>query len=273
MDYSLFKKKVLENLIANCNKDAKLNGIYNGKKTPHILNIECGDRLSIIKKFNLTRAAREGEFFIADKLHRFAHHLNSSQIMCYNFFRPFINNQKKPKKELIEIIRSFCPLLQFNNDAICEFEYVEQNGDGTNFDFYIRSGEINVYCEIKYTERKFSKSSSCKNPQKRYNEVYKTLIKNTQDLWTSKVSEKTVMHQYYQLFRNASKAKKGKSYVLFICPKDREDLKHNYDEFSRELLINENDMIQYVYWEQLIDVAVKKGVDLSEFINKYFGYK
>ena len=55
--------------------------------------------------------------------------------------------------------------------------------------------------------------------------------------------------------------------------KDREDLKHNYDEFSRELLINENDMIQYVYWEQLIDMAVKKGVDLSEFINKYFGYK
>ena len=98
------------------------------------------------------------------------------------------------------------------------------------------------------------------------------MIDGAWDLWKDNVSEDAVMNKYYQLFRNASKAKKGKSYVLFICPKDNCRLKKQYDDFRRKFM-KENDVVQYVFWEDLVDVASKIGVDTCEFKKKYFGYK
>ena len=98
------------------------------------------------------------------------------------------------------------------------------------------------------------------------------MIDGAWDLWKDNVSEDAVMNKYYQLFRNALKAKKGKSYVLFICPRDNCGLKKQYDDFRR-IFMKENDVVQYVFWEDLVDVASKIGVDMCEFKKKYFGYK
>lgn len=37
--------------------------------------------------------------------------------------------------------------------------------------------------------------------------------------------------------------------------------------------MKENDVVQYVFWEDLVDAASKMGEDMSEFETKYFGYK
>lgn len=191
--------------------------------------------------------------------------------MCYNFFRPLIKDKSTPKDVLIKILKKYCTGLNPSKDSKCEFEYVEEYGDGTNFDFYIENGDISVFCEIKYTEKTFTKKSRCKNPKERYEKVYKPIIM-AQKLWTDDVSEDAVMNEYYQLFHNASKAKKDKSYVLFICPKDNCSLKKQYDDFRRKFM-KENDVVQYVFWEDLVDAASKMGEDMSEFETKYFGYR
>ena len=38
-------------------------------------------------------------------MHSRAHHLNSSQVLCYNFFRPLITREGKPTEEFIKLMK------------------------------------------------------------------------------------------------------------------------------------------------------------------------
>ncbi len=253
--------------------NSEQGGEYKGKRYMHILDIPKGKtKENVVKESNLLPEIKKLPW-IPFKLHRYAHHLNSSQIMCYNFFRRFIDNNDNPSKQLVKILQDYCPLLEYSNDAKCKFEYIENDvAEKTNFDFYIESGGIKVYCEIKYTEQSFSKSGGGKNPTKQFKDIYKPIIDGNKDLWKCEITEKDVMEDYYQLFRNAMRAKTERKYVLFICPKDREDLKNNFIEFKNNFLEND-EMIRYVYWEDLISKAKSQNVNMDSFEEKYFGYK
>ena len=253
--------------------NSELGGEHRGKRYMHILDIPKGKtKENIVKESNLLPEIKELPW-IPFKLQSCAHHLNSSQIMCYNFFRRFIDNNGKPSKQLVEILHDYCHLLEYHNNAKCKFEYIENDvAEKTNFDFYIESGGIKVYCEIKYTEPSFSKSGGGQNPSKQFMEIYKPFIDSNKDLWKREITEKDVMKDYYQLFRNAMRANTEGKYVLFICPKDREDLEKDFMEFKDKFLKKEG-LIRYVYWEDLISKAKSQNVNMDSFENKYFGYK
>ena len=50
----------------------------------------------IVFNYGLTSLAKIYPFYLDGHLHPLAHHLTSSQIMCYNFFRPLINDKGIP---------------------------------------------------------------------------------------------------------------------------------------------------------------------------------
>ena len=64
---------------------------YNGENIPekHILPIPKGEsKEKVVKEYNVLSCLKDKKFLIEEKdWHRFAHHLNSSQMMCYNFFQ------------------------------------------------------------------------------------------------------------------------------------------------------------------------------------------
>ena len=69
-------------------KGLRCGGLYQGRPYCHILFVEDDKQNEAIKK-NLLKGVKSD---MLAKLHTDAHHLNSSQILCYNFFRPLITN-------------------------------------------------------------------------------------------------------------------------------------------------------------------------------------
>lgn len=277
MKYQSFSNIVKEYLARKYNPGEQ--GLSGKLRYPHILNIEGKNPKDIILSYNVLSEARKDPFlFDGNKhdgriinLHPCAHHLNSSQIMCYNFFRPLIEGSNTASEKLIKLFKPFCPTLFYEKNAIGFFEY-EQDGESTNFDFYIKSGKTEIFCEIKYTEGNFGDKSNASSPT-HFTDVYVPLIKKCSHLWKREIDETGFMKKHYQLFRNVLRATDENKYVFFICPKDREDLKKSYDNFKNEYIKESVSNIGYITWEELISHAQEIGLDVSNFDKKYFGYK
>lgn len=253
-------------------------GLYRGKSS-HILNIEGKNKKEVILKYNVLSEARKEPFLFDGKIHdgrkislqADAHHLNSSQIMCYNFFRPLIEGSKNASENLIEIFKAFCPNLNYEKDAIGLFEY-KQPGEKTSFDFYIQSGKTEIFCEIKYTENDFGKKCNASSPT-HFEDVYVPLINRCTHLWKKEISEKGFMREHFQLFRNTIRSTDENKFVFFICPEDNNRLKKSYDCFKEENIKDCVSNVKYITWETLISHAREISLNVNTFEKKYFGYK
>ena len=87
MSYNSFKNNVYEHL-------AKYNrwktGYFKGNPYNHIVDIDGKTKEEIVKTIIEEDGVCPKEF---RKPHMYAHHLNSSQVICYEFFKPLIENK------------------------------------------------------------------------------------------------------------------------------------------------------------------------------------
>ena len=211
-------------------------------------------------------------------LHQYAHHLNSSQIMCYNFFRPLIESYDgkmyKPKDSLLNLIGMEIDQEIESHGAVCNFEYIDDSAENTNFDFYFKKEDVEVFFEIKYTEREFSKKSSAKDPHAQYESIYKPMIENTKELFIGEtISEQDFNNEYYQLARNSIRATSANKHVFFVCPKEHEELINQFVEFSDKCLTEKGkERIKLITWEDLVQDAYRLGINVNEFANRYLAF-
>ncbi len=191
------------------------NGEYRGKSYAHIL-----------PKENLKSNFLEGVTILIDiHLHMYAHHLNSSQVMCINFFQPLICNNDG-KALLLTILEKTGAINLPQNARIEEvsFEKVFCSNEDTNFDFYIKlvTGE-QVFFEIKYTEDGFGKIHPDKNNPTKYQDKWGNIYKNhiSSSLLLKEINQND-FYANYQIWRNVSFIKKESDYVVFIFPFENE---------------------------------------------------
>ena len=269
---------------AKNNKSGKA-GCYRGRGNyAHILPIDSNTKEAkweAIKKYGLLDVVKqyaeqyaENDMNFYNHLHHLAHHLTSSQIMCYNFFRPLIEDPQK----LATVFHSLgATYIQAEK---CEFEYVPDQRERTNYDFYIGNKDAHIYCEIKYTEANFGKKcgASAESWKDRKEKLYPKLVKekDTLKLWNDEV-EKDIrkfvdicMENYYQLFRNALSVKGKNDYVFFICPQESESLKNQYNDFIGKYMTDYGTKhVLFVTWEDLIKHARKKFEDKKDFFDAF----
>ncbi|MBQ7279280.1 MAG: hypothetical protein IJR13_00960 [Bacteroidales bacterium] len=182
-----------ENRTAHLEEYAKENnlpvgGSFNSKgEYGHILKIEEGQsQEDVIQQFNIL-----GNYPLdgLKEIHKYAHHLNSSQILCYNYFRSMIDGamidgKGHPTQELIDWVGNHIGV-KITNKAECEFEYVEDKKEYTHFDFYIEEGDVKVFFEIKYTEEFDTKQfvdegEEFKSYKTKFDNVYKEMLQKCQ---------------------------------------------------------------------------------------------
>jgi len=143
MKYEDFKKTICSHLSSPFNDDV-INGIWwinkkENKKTsvPHILRMkdynskgeQKNEQERVVKEYNLLKIISQSssKFLLKGKLHRFAHHLNSSQIMCYNFFRPQIDDDKQVKEPLIKLLRDIgVTFNEYHEESEADFEHEDK---------------------------------------------------------------------------------------------------------------------------------------------------
>lgn len=227
------------------------------------------------------------------KYHTDAKSLNSSQVMCINFFKKFFED---PQYEgiLLYVLRQSginIPIDSVIKDAV--FEYEPDESERTSFDFFMRlSDGQHISFEIKYTESGFGGISACPSDSDRYARKwinsYAELVQNCPYLThaytcnndflcvkngklTPKAcvtSDKCSIYKFYenyQICRNICFAKESNDIVAFLTPRKNDSLdagRRFIDGFRNPNIVN-------IYWEELID-KVLSSVLHNKTLNNYY---
>ena len=275
MKYDKFISTVLEKIVHEFeNPDP---GLFRGHGPyDHIISNpkDSKDRERIVNEYLLLPDVPkiQGEM----KLHPDAHHMNSSQIMCYNFFGPLLKEYNKNKKdykpsdELVDLVGKIIDTPLENKNSSCKFEYIQPNTDTTNFDFYLKCGDVEVFFEIKYTEKEFAKKKVTPDSELQYEKVYKPMISKAEHIFKDKVISASDFLKNFQLLRNAIRAIDNNKYVVFICPRAHDNLVNQYNKFKEQFLSPKGEEhVKLVTWESLLTAAENILISQGEFCKRY----
>ena len=277
MKYDKFRSIVLEKIVHEF--DNPEPGLFRGHGPyDHIIsNPNSTDRERIVNEYILLPDVPkiQGEI----KLHPDAHHMNSSQIMCYNFFRPLLSEYDKNEKEykpsdaLVDLVGKIIDTPLENKNSSCKFEYIQPNTDTTNFDFYLKCGDVEVFFEIKYTEKEFAKKKITPESELQYEKVYKPMISKAEHIFKDKVISASDFLKNFQLLRNAIRAIDNNKYVVFICPRAHDNLVNQYNKFKEQFLSPKGEEhVKLVTWESLLTAAEELSINQGEFCKRYISF-
>lgn len=240
------------------NNKLPIGGTYNGRPYEHILKLDK-NKIDIVKDFNILKDVNKD--MLTEKLHRFAHHLNSSQILCYNFFMPMLTDKGKASKQLVNLLEKYG--IKIEEGAECKFEYNDNLGDNTEFDFHIKSGNIEVFFEIKYTEYGFGRAKKDERHKTKFDTIYKKELGDKHNALQTNPDCEEFLNKY-QLYRNAIRIKDKNKYLILLYPELNKVADKQAKEFIKEKINNEfRDNVQIIYWEKIAD-------EDTELYRKYF---
>lgn len=243
-------------------KDLKCCGLWRKKPYCHILFTENEEQKKGAIKKNLLKGVKAD---MLAKPHTDAHHLNSSQILCYNFFRPYIDENGGATQGLADLLSN--QGISIEKGAKCTFEYTDnldkkENKDmPTEFDFHIIGSDVEVFFEIKYTENGFNRAKKNDNHKEKYELVYKPLLEKAPCL--NHTPEFKEFAKFYQLYRNAIRITDKNKHLILLYPKNNTAVNKEATTFLENKIREEyRGNIHILHWEDI----VKEG----ELYEKYF---
>jgi hypothetical protein len=262
---NMYRDDRIQHLVNFAKNDPKLSlhmgGLYKKKEYLHVLK---GNDCKDVLKYNLLE---DDDLF--QRPQTYAHHLNSSQVLCYNYFRGLIDNTdciKKtghPTTKLIELMEK--QGIKIPNDATCSFEKSGQ--DDSYYDFVIEHKDVNVYFEIKYTEQSFSRTGKISDDFRDKVKSYKQKFKDNKILKLNTISfdiedEESDFIKYYQLYRYALLCNES-TYFVCVLPRANKRLRDAFERFRNHVTSNYKSHYIALYWEDIVDPK-------SKLFEKYF---
>ncbi len=274
MSYSDNRKKHLCSYASNSNvlKDV-MGGTHKGnqKEYGHIIKInktkDKNDQYRKVVQYNLLEGVKPDMLKIG-KLHSMAHYLTSSQILCYNFFRPLLDDSGHPTDRFISLLKS--KNIAITNNAVGEFEYnpneygKDRRHEHTEFDFHIVDDTTGteVFFEIKYTENGFGHWNKRYATKDNFNNFYKDMFTNCLAL-NQQNPDFDDFCRNFQLYRNVLRVQRENQFSIFVFPEQNNKVKKEFKEFEDKIKTKSN--VFSWSWDELT-----KGVEETEFYKKYF---
>lgn len=149
-------------------------------------------------------------------LHRFFHHLSSSQALAFNVFLPIY---PAVPSSFVETRR----VLGLREKSIdVDFEVVLPNGDGTNIDVVLQDGSNGVVVEVKLTEAGFGRAARDQSHLDRLRSCYVPILRGR---LADELLEPNVFFQNYQLLRQLAQLRPASAdRALLLLPRERTGL-------------------------------------------------
>lgn len=210
-------------------------------------------------------------------VHTSAHHLDSSQMMCMNFFYPLIS-----KGLLYLLLQNIDNSIDWGTPILerTQPEYISELEKGqeekvkndpdwnnrlrgaSNIDFYIETDKgYKIYFEIKYTETNFdTKKSTEKKYQLKYEKIYKPLLDSS--ILPDK-HDRDYFLEHYQLMRNLIHLQSEQHYVVFLVPQQNEKVWKAANDIKNETMMQDNKHCCILNWEHVLDIIT----DYSQIAN------
>lgn len=274
--YTSFKKRVLEHLEKYFPENG-IPGMYNGKgRYGHIVEIPGKSQREVIEAIIAGDGVKDVTEF--EKPQRYAHHLNSSQVVCYEFFRPLLSVNKGVLSVKDDKMQPVLKAMGIPSDlflgAKAEFEKEFDDREGTNFDFFLESpdGKNHLYVEVKYTEQGFGSCEDNLSHRNKFKSIYLDKIANAVCLNENAKKMRTVndfptMRKNYQLFRNSLRVNGNNDYVVFLYPSANPITESQFNHFKEEYILPEKSAhVLKVHWDDL------EGLMSERFRDKFFRF-
>ena len=270
MNYIEYKEEALKHLVnlVKVKEKSYFNFRNSFVEEPHVPSLRDMTQLDAIKNYCLIDDIKDLPFTI-EKLHEFAHHLDSSQIMCYNFFRIF-------QDDLLAITSFFQSFtnMRISNITKCAFSYEDHKDlfkgltGETNFDFYAENDIDHIYVNTKYLEGGYSECQS----DGKHNAKYELYMPKLLNIVKTKTIDKQFFFKYYPLFKAASRIENENSHLIFVIPRDREDLTKTWFDWHDRYIKDSVD-IRIVSWEDMCELGKKLNKDyMYKFEDRYLQF-
>jgi hypothetical protein len=169
---------------------------YRGRDIPksHILPIAHRDT-NVLERY---RAQFWSSNYAKVKLHRFFHHLNSSQALCINLFYPLIAGNA------LGFFLQFLGIApEVDLRALFEKKSdIEVAARRTSFDFCVQlAAASNIFVEVKYTEDGFGQAKNDDEHRAKFRKTYLPLVEKSLFLVRG-CQEEAFFLSHYQVLRN-----------------------------------------------------------------------
>jgi hypothetical protein len=206
------------------------------------------------------------------KLHKYFHHLNSSQAMCFNLFFPFVDGDLGRMASLLQVLG--LPRQEWKG---C-FEKVLVEEEGTSFDFQLENENgVRVFFELKLSETGFGTADG-----RRYAEKYATKLEKhyrvpLQDIVRPKWLKLETLCRHYEILRNISYlGRHPSSRLYFIYPEANTALESDVAAIKEICSYRLVDRVTLLPLEDLVERILDLGVPdaalqshFTEFKQKY----
>lgn len=219
----------------------------NGREYKHILPVSGKDVFEYL-------GINPRELPLED-LHKDINHLNSSQLLCFNAFSPFILNGEIVK-EMGSVLN--LPILIGGK---CHFEYKDDMRWGasmqledTQFDFHIDKSKTTpeIFIEVKFTEDTFGKANVRPDDYHAdkanfYREKLCGVVSRKDG---ENLTEKDIFDNY-QLMRNILRTKNKDVVVVFITDNNNRGTNKAINDFCNNYIIHKRDNVIFKTWQEI----------------------
>jgi hypothetical protein len=128
------------------------------------------------------------------KLHKYFHHLNSSQAFALNLFVPFFEGGAEASRALLAALGQCSELIKWEPEA------VPDTTEGTNLDaFWMTTDGTQTFCEVKLSERDFGKARIDERHLLKLRDIY---LPRLAPHLSSELQVETEFFGSYQILRN-----------------------------------------------------------------------
>ena len=189
------------------------SGVYerNGTTRPygHILPADL-KWLNILEPFRLE--VKEYQVTNGLSLHRYFHHLNSSQAFAFNLFIPLFHHAPA----------TLAVALQTRAMQALHLEHCADPLERTQVDvLWTTDDATQVYCEVKLSELGFGSSDGLGRHQRKLEEIYRPVLQGhvSETIWEANGA---IFFKFYQVYRNlwlAARPGRDTDQVRFLLPR------------------------------------------------------